>query len=248
LRTFRTLFARELGAYFFSPVAYVVMAVFLAMTGHLFYLTIDQLTAAGPKGVEFPMQMILGDPKFWLVFLFIPPLLTMRLFAEEASTGTIELLMTAPVREWQVVMSKFAGCLVFYLILWIPTLIYVPIMSHYGQIDLYPVWCSYVGVVLAGAMFLALGMFVSSMVTSQMAAALLSMFIGLVFIIVGIWRPVMDPASALSKVLFYFTVPFHFEKHFARGLLDTRHVILYVTTAALFVYLSIRSLEGRKWR
>ena len=248
MRTFNTLFRRELSAYFFSPVAYVVMAVFLAMTGHLFYLAIDQLTASGPKRAEFPMQIILGDPKFWLVFLFIPPLLTMRLFAEESSAGTIELLMTAPVREWQVVLSKFAGCFVFYLILWVPTLIYLPVLCSYAHIDMNPVWCSYVGVVLAGAMFLALGMFVSSLVTSQMAAALLSMFLGLIFIIVGIWRPVMDPASGLSKVLFYFTVPFHFEKHFTRGLLDTRHVVLYLSGAVLFVYLSIRSLEGRKWR
>jgi hypothetical protein len=105
-----------------------------------------------------------------------------------------------------------------------------------------------VGVVLAGAMFLAMGMFVSSLVTSQMAAALLAMFVSLVFIVVGIWRPVMDPASLLSQVLFYFTVPFHFEKHFARGLLHTGHLVLYVSGAALFVYLTIRSLEGRKWR
>ena len=248
MRTFWTLFRRELSAYFFSPVAYVVMAVFLAMTGHLFYLTIDQLTASGPKGVEFPMQLILGDPKFWLVYLFIPPLLTMRLFAEEASTGTIEMLMTAPVREWQVVLSKFAGCMAFYILLWVPTLVYVPIMASYGNVDLGPVWCSYVGVVLAGAMFLAMGMFISSLVASQMAAALLAMFVSLVFILGGIWRPVMDPASVLSKVLFYFTVPFHFEKHFTRGLLDTRHLALYLSGAALFVYLSIRSLEGRKWR
>ena len=74
------------------------------------------------------------------------------------------------------------------------------------------------------------------------------MLLSLVFILGGIWRPVMDPASVLSKVLFYFTVPFHFEKHFTRGLLDTRHLALYLSGAALFVYLSIRSLEGRKWR
>lgn len=248
MRSFWTLFRRELSAYFFSPVAYVVLAVFLAMTGHLFYLTIDQLTASGPKGVEFPMQLILGDPKFWLVYLFIPPLLTMRLFAEEASTGTIEMLMTSPVQEWQVVLSKFSACFVFYVLLWVPTLIYPPIMSAYGNVDLSPVWCSYIGVILAGAMFLAMGMFVSSLVTSQMAAALLAMFVSLIFIVVGVWRPVMDPTSTISKVLFYFTVPLHFEKHFTRGLLDTRHVVLYVSGAALFVYLSIRSLEGRKWR
>jgi len=86
-----------------------------------------QLTASGPKGVEFPMQLMLGDEKFWLVYLFIPPLLTMRLFAEERSTGTLEVLMTAPLHDWQVVLSKFVACFAFYVILWVPTAAYLPV-------------------------------------------------------------------------------------------------------------------------
>src|SRR5712691_242556 len=123
-----SLVRREFGAYFLSPIAYVVLAVFLAVTGHLFYLTLLQLTAQGPKGIEFPMQMMLGDEKFWLVYLFIPPLLTMRLFAEERSTGTLEMLMTAPLRDWQVVLSKYLACFAFYVVLWLPTLAYLPIL------------------------------------------------------------------------------------------------------------------------
>src|SRR5262245_16089671 len=122
----RSLLRKEFGAYFLSPIAYVVLVVFLAVTGHLFYLTLEQLTASGPKGVEFPLQVMLGDERFWLVFLFIPPLLTMRLFAEERSSGTLEMLMTAPVRDWQVVLSKFVACYWFYLLLWVPTLVYLP--------------------------------------------------------------------------------------------------------------------------
>src|SRR5437588_11799711 len=102
MRATASLIRRELSAYFLSPIAYVVLAVFLAVTGHLFYLTLVQLTASGPKGVEFPMQLMLGDEKFWLVYLFIPPLLTMRLFAAERSTGQSELLRTAPLTVWQV--------------------------------------------------------------------------------------------------------------------------------------------------
>src|SRR5438874_9878092 len=123
-----SLVRREFGAYFLSPIAYVVLAVFLAVTGHLFYLTLQQLTATGPKGVEFPMQLMLGDERFWLVFLFIPPLLTMRLFAEERSAGTLEMLMTAPVRDWQVVLTKYLACFGFYVLLWVPTLVYLPVL------------------------------------------------------------------------------------------------------------------------
>src|SRR6266436_1910189 len=144
-----SLVRREFGAYFLSPIAYVVLVVFLAVTGHLFYLTLEQLTASGPKGVEYPMQLMLGDEKFWLVFLFIPPLLTMRLFAEERSTGTLEMLMTAPLRDWQVVLSKYVACFAFYIILWLPTLVYLPLLfgarTPQGSIDPMPIVSSYLG-------------------------------------------------------------------------------------------------------
>jgi ABC-type transport system involved in multi-copper enzyme maturation permease subunit len=122
----RSLVRRELGAYFLSPVAYVVLIVFLAMTGHLFYRTLDLLTARGPRGAEWPMQSMFADDRFWLVFLFIPPLLTMRLFAEERASGTLEVLLTAPVRDWQVVAAKYVACLAFYVVMWLPTLAYLP--------------------------------------------------------------------------------------------------------------------------
>src|SRR6266849_1520070 len=145
-----SLVRREFGAYFLSPIAYVVLAVFLAVTGHLFYLTLSQLTANGPKGVEVPMQFMLGDEKFWLVYLFIPPLLTMRLFAEERSTGTLEMLMTAPLRDWQVVLSKFLACFAFYVVLWLPTLVYLPVLLNLQPPDFHPVWTVYTIALLGG--------------------------------------------------------------------------------------------------
>src|SRR5437773_11220020 len=246
-----SLVRREFVAYFLSPIAYVVLAIFLAVTGHLFYLTLLQLTAQGPKGIEFPMQMMLGDEKFWLVFLFIPPLLTMRLFAEEKSTGTLEVLMTAPVSDWQVVLSKFIACFAFYVLMWLPTLAYLPVMlaarTPHGPIDPRPVWTSYLGLALAGAMFLALGLFVSSLVRSQMVAAMAALFLSLLFIVVGIWRPEMDTGSALYRLLFFFSVPLHFQRDFSRGIIDTRHLVLYASVALFCLFLTVRSLESRRW-
>jgi ABC-2 type transport system permease protein len=249
-----SLIRREFAAYFLSPIAYVVMAVFLAVTGHLFYLTMAQLTAAGPKGVEFPMQLMLGDEKFWLVFLFIPPLLTMRLFAEERGSGTLEMLMTAPVYDWQVVLSKYIACFAFYVVLWLPTLVYLPVLTALNwktwgtSIDPWPVVSSYLGLALAGAMFLALGLFVSSLVRSQMVAALVALFLSLGFIVAGIWRPEMDTGSRLYQVLFFFSVPLHFHRDFSRGLIDTRHLVLYASVALFCLFLTVRSLESRRWR
>src|SRR5437879_4274047 len=148
----RSLLRREFAAYFLSPIAYVVLVVFLVVTGYRFYLTLEQLTASGPKGVEYPMQFLLGDERFWLVFLFIPPLLTMRLFAEERSTGTLEMLMTSPLKDWQVVLSKYVACLAFYVLLWVPTLAYLPVLLnlHVEQADFHPAWTAYSILMLGG--------------------------------------------------------------------------------------------------
>jgi ABC-type transport system involved in multi-copper enzyme maturation permease subunit len=314
-----SLIRREFTAYFLSPIAYVVLAVFLFVTGHLFYLTLELLTARGPQGIEFPMRLMLGDEKFWLVFLFIPPLLTMRLFAEERSTGTLEMLLTAPLRDWQVVLSKYMACFAFYVLLWLPTLAYLPVLldlhatwssawtvysgllvgglagvvlalvlgllptgtvgrvtglvllllgaacasigawGHYTRdtthllelhagIDPMPVLSSYLGLAMAGAMFLALGLLVSSLVRSQMVAALVSLAISLLFIVAGFWHTDIDRGTALYQVLFFFTVPLHFREEFSRGWLDTRPLVLYGSVTLFCLFLTVRSLESRRWR
>src|SRR5262249_42142490 len=108
--------------------AYVVFVVFLAVTGSLFAETLNKLTAKGSVGVEHPLQAMFDDNYFWLVFLAIPPLLTMRSFAEERASGTLEMLMTAPLRDWPVVLSKYVACLVLYVLIWLPTLAYLPML------------------------------------------------------------------------------------------------------------------------
>jgi ABC-type transport system involved in multi-copper enzyme maturation permease subunit len=315
----RSLLRREFNAYFFSPIAYVVFVVFLAVTGHLFARTLDLLTTTGPKGTEWPMQNMFADERFWLVFLFIPPLLTMRLFAEERSSGTLEMLMTAPLRDWQVVGCKYLACLAFYVVLWLPTLAYLPALLgaqrpviepawtpysitfvaglgsvlagllllglrlgtflrvvsmlllalgtvaaigggwlHYHNdpfhlieipvlLDPNPVLATYLGMFLAGAMFLALGLFVSSLVRDQVVAALIAMALGLLFIVAGFWRPEQD-GGQLYQVVYFFSVPLHFDRAFTRGLIDTRPLILYGSTTLFCLFLTVRSLESRRWR
>lgn len=253
MRATLSLVRREFAAYFVSPIGYVVFAVFLTVTGYLFYLSLELLTARGPRGISFPMQMMVNQV-FWLVFLFIPPLLTMRLFAEERSTGTLETLLTAPLRDWQIVVAKFLACFLFYICLWLPTLLYLPALLGFDietftiAFDAWPVLTTYLGVLLAGAMFLALGLLISSLVKTPMVAALLSLFVSLLFILAGFWQPSMDTGGTAYRVLYFFTVPLHFERNFARGLLDTRQLILYTSMALFCLFLTIRSLESRRWR
>jgi ABC-type transport system involved in multi-copper enzyme maturation permease subunit len=316
----RSLVRREFMAYFLSPIAYVVFVVFLAVTGHLFYLTLNQLTAKGPRGVEFPMQFMFDQWYFWLVFLFIPPLLTMRLFAEERDSGTLEMLLTAPVRDWQVVLSKFVACFAFYVLLWLPTLVYLPVLLdlhdpkfnpvwqpstvllvgglgavvlslllalprfgtrlrlvalglalggtaaavvggwiHYREpaphlvevtygIDPAPVLASYLGIALAGAMFLALGLLVSSLVRNQLVAALIALALSLLFIVGGFWRSAVGSGTGPEQLVYFFSVPLHFSQSFTRGLVDSRPLALYASMAVFCLFLTVRSLEGRRWR
>jgi ABC-2 type transport system permease protein len=321
MRPTLSLIRREFTAYFLSPIAYVVLTVFLLGTGFLYLTTYEGLTDHGPRGVEYPMGAILGDgsegltfPVFWLVFLFVPPLLTMRLFAEERASGTMEALMTAPVKDWQIVFAKFVGCFAFYLLMWLPTLLYLPALMdlratwdlnawtvysgifaggigvailgllampagfvgrgflfvllgavvaavggylHYTQdskhlvsltagIDPWPVLTSYIGVVAAGMMFLALGLFVSSLVRGQMIAALLSITLGIPFVLPVLALPFLDPSGGLYKFLAYITVPHHFGKDFTRGVLDTRHLVLYVSAGLLLLFLTVRSVESQR--
>lgn len=316
----RSLLRRELAAYFLSPIAYVVLVVFLAVTGYLFSLTVDQLTTTGPEGVEYPLRFMFGDERFWLVFLMIPPLITMRSFAEERSSGTLEMLMTSPLRDGQIVMAKFLGCFFFYVLLWLPTLLYVPLLfdvtvsnpqlvvtpwsllcvvgvlatlagfvlliprvstglrlaslllfglglvaavgggvlhqrhdaTHLVEvswgIDPAPVVTFYTAILLAGAMFLALGLFVSSRVRDQLVAAILSLLASLLFVVAGFWKPDLDADTTFDRLVYFFSVPLHFNTAFTRGLFDTRPLVLYGSVAVFFLFLTVRSLESRRWQ
>lgn len=321
MRPTLSLIRREFTAYFLSPIAYVVLTVFLLGTGYLYKNTFNALTTTGPEGVEYPMEAILGStsstmeiPTFWLVFLFIPPLLTMRLFAEERGTGTLEMLLTAPVKDWQIVFAKFVACFAFYLLMWLPTILYLPTVMdlhaqwdlhawtlysgvyvagialaalgvvvmpagfvgrgfvvvllgallaivggwlHYTKdqahvvwitagIDPWPVLTAYIGIAAVGAMFLALGLFISSLVKGQMIAALLSIALGVPLIMSVSLLGELDPSGWAYPIVAFVAVPHHFAHDFTRGVLDTRHLVFYLTSTLLLLFLTVRSVESQR--
>ena len=204
----RSLLRKEFAAYFMSPVAYVMLVVFLAVLGCRFYLALDQLTQGGPQGIEFPMQYLFSilprgiagskgwlmelfsSQAFWVVYLLIPPLLTMRLFAEERSTGTLEVLMTAPLKDWQVVLSKYLACFAFYLILWLPTLVYLPILLDLQQPQWQPVWSTWSILLLSGlgAIVLAALLMLLPLGTTSRLTALVLFVGGAACMALGGWR------------------------------------------------------------
>jgi ABC-2 type transport system permease protein len=254
MRPTLTLFRREFTAYFLSPIAYFLLVTFLLVLGwFFFYPTYKLLTEQGPVGVEWPLQEMLGSSYFWLGFLIIPAALTMRSFAEERGSGTLEVLLTAPLRDWQVVLAKYAACVGFYLILWLPTLAYLPILfgyrpgervfEYHGEIG-----TTYLGLLLVGAMFLSLGLFISSLVRSQLVAVMLTLLASVLFIAPAFLRPLLDTSGAIYRIVYYFSVPLHFNRDFTRAQLDTRHLVLYGSVALFFLFMTVRSLESRRWR
>lgn len=260
MRPLIALIKREFTGYFLSPVGYVTLVFFLLATGVEFAQAVGGLARTGSQGVEYPFAVMFGAGTswesllFWLVFTFIPPLLTMRLLAEERGTGTLETLLTAPIRDWQVVAGKFVGAMFFYLVLWLPTLLYLPVLLdldwHTFRCGIDPAyaWTSYLGVVLAGMMFLAVGLFVSSLVKNQLVAAMISLVACLLFVVPGFALPYLDPNGWWAQAARFVGVPAHFRRDFTRGVIDTRPVVLYLSVTAFCLFLTVRSLEARRLR
>jgi ABC-2 type transport system permease protein len=325
MRATLSLFRREFAAYFTGPIGYVALFGFLVLTGLQFNLALTLLNERGPRGVEYPMQVLLGGSEiagpaqtagvlFWGLFPAVTGIITMRLLAEERGSGTLELLMTAPIRDWQVVLAKFGACFAFYVTLWLPTLAYLPVLldihaewrevvsigvillvagivqlsiagvavlfngSPWGWlplgvigagclatgwylhaandpekvltltfgIDPYPALTSYIGVLLAGAMFLSLGLFVSSLVKSQLVAWMLALLLGLAFVLPSLLRWWFDTGSDGYRVVYFISVPEHFRRDFTRGVIDSRPLALYATVTLFCLFMTVRSLEARR--
>ena len=168
----RVTFARELRAYFFSPLAYGVLASFLFINGITFAILIGYLNDT-PSAVGAPMEFFFGGTIFfWLALAFVGPILPMRMLSEERRSGSLEILMTAPVTETQVVVGKYLAALAFYLTLWLPTVLYAVIVASYSDLDWGPLASAYLGVLGIGALFLSVGLFASGITRNQIVAAL----------------------------------------------------------------------------
>ncbi len=239
-------FSREFRAYFFSPIAYIVAALLLLVNGGVFWLIVSFLN--NPRSqIGAPLELFFGQTIFfWLILLFIAPVLTMRLLSEERRSGTIEVLMTAPVTEGQVVTGKYLAALLFYIFLWLPTVTYPLLLSYYSEVDWGPVASGYLGVVGIGALFLSVGIFASALTRSQLVAAVLTFAMLIPLFMVGLVENLFNDES-LRQIFSYLNLWLHMEE-FGKGVVDTRRLVYYFSTIGLFLFLAARVLEARKWR
>lgn len=239
-------FLRELRAYFFSPLAYGVMTLLLLVNGGVFWLIVSFLN--DPRA-QFgaPLQLFFGQTIFfWLVLLFVAPVLTMRLISEERRSGTIEVLMTAPVTEGQVILGKYLAALVFYVFLWAPTLIYAAIIDYHSEVDWGPIAAGYIGVVGIGALFLAVGTFASALSRNQLVAATLTFAMLVPLFAFGLLENLVN-SDLLKQAFSYLNLWQHMDD-FGKGIVDTRQLVYYLSATVLFLFLAARSLEAKKWR
>jgi len=230
------IWRREFRAYFNSPVAYFVITAFLALVGILFFVpffTQDRVSMRGFFGLA-PF-----------LFIFFAPAITMRLLAEERRTGTLELLITMPVRDVDVILGKYLAALSLLVVALVLTLPYAFTIAAFGPLDFGPVWGGYVGLFMMGGAFLALGVAASSVTENQIIAFVIALFGSMLLLMIDKFLPFL-PAS-LAKIAEYVSFDYHF-RDAARGVLDSRDIVFFLSFTVLCLFLAFRSLEARRWR
>ena len=239
MRIIMVLAQRELGAYFLSPIAYAVAAVFLFSTGLAFGLGVFV------NGEEASLRVLF---EFWLVLilLFVVPMLTMRLLSEEFRAGTIETLMTIPITETEVVLGKFLGAFGFVLVLSATLLVSPLLLSFFGPLDVKLLLCNYIGLFLLAAMYVSIGLFFSSCTKHQIIAVLLAF--ALLALMTFASQGLAQQVEGWPRVLLqHLSVRTHFFD-FVRGMVDVNHVAFFLSTTGLFLFLTVKRLEMRRWQ
>jgi len=226
---------RELRSYFNSPVAYVVIVVFLAIIGWFFTSNLFLMNVASMR-VVFELVP--------LVFLFFVPAITMRLLAEERKSGTLELLTTKPVTDAEIVIAKFLAAWVLLAAALMPTLLYLITMMALGSIELGPVIAGYIGLLLMGGAYIAIGIFASSLTENQIIAFITSFLIVLALFLMD--KILMYVPEGMASTLEFLAVDYHFS-NIARGVIDSRDIIYFASLLGFSLMLATVSLERRKW-
>jgi gliding motility-associated transport system permease protein len=243
MRKFLAIVGREWRAYFLSPLAWVILAAFLLLNGYVFTVILAVLNEPGAAKDQALLYLFANGFSSWFT-LFIVPVIAMRLFPEERRSGTIEVLLTSPVTEAEVVLGKFTGALGFYLTLWAPSLIYVWILRTHAGIDLGPVASAYLGIALLGGYFVSVGTFASTLTKNQIVAAILTFALLVPIFSAGLLDYLIRNPK-IRESLNYLNMWVHLEE-FAKGIVDTRRVIYYLSATAFFLFLATASLAAKK--
>ncbi len=254
MRNVVTIAGREMRSYFASPIAYVLLAMFAIIFGYFFFsavaifVTYSQRAQMGmgapPMNInQFVIQPTLGN--FTIIFLLLAPMVTMRLFAEEQRSGTIELLLTSPVRDYEIIFGKWLAAMLLFACMLLVSMLNLSILFVLSEPDWRALAVGYLGLLLMGGTFFALGTFVSTLTKNQIVAGAATFGLFLLLWVLD-WVNAYS-TSTLGKVCQYLAVGSHFEQ-FSKGVIELKDVIYYLSAITLGLFLSKRSIESLRWR
>lgn len=238
MRNILTIFKKELASYFNSPVAYIFIAVFLVVANWLFFQNFYLIGQANMRSYFILLPWI---------FLFLSPAITMRIWAEEKKSGTIELLLTLPVKDWEVVLAKFLSSIAFLSFVLLLSLTIPLTVSRLGNMDWGPVIGGYIGAILLGGAYLSLGLFISSLTKNQIIAFLIGLVSCFIVFIIGADFVLQKMSGNIAPIFQFLGIGAHFN-NIGKGIIDSRDLIYYISFIFLFLYLNVKSIESRNWR
>ena len=250
MNVFRALVRRELSAFFQGPTGFIIIAAVMFLIGLGFLVVLS-----GLNGEATPMpvtQIFYGTYFFWVILLLIAPVITMRSFAMERASGTYESLMTAPIGDWQVVLSKFAGALIFYMILWVPLLICSVVVRFYvgesAVLGLGTMFTSALGILMVGCLYMSIGCFASALTRNQAVAAVSGFALGAALFFTGFFSYFAgDRTDGLSQLARHISLANHMES-LTRGVVDLGAIVFFLSLTGLFLYLTHKVVESRRWK
>ena len=242
MKSFLALTRRELGVYFVSPMAYIILFFILVLSGQFFVRSMVA-TAAAQAPVDYRYTLMVQ------VFLVVltSPLVTMRLIAEEKNKGTLEIMLTAPISDAAFVLAKYAAAMVLLGYLLVPTVGYIVIISRYGPIDVGAIVCGYLGVLLVGGVLYSVGLFISSICSSQITAGVLTLLIAVLLVFAQVAVSGMSENNPWLPVLLYVDLSNNFGD-FLKGVVDRTRMVYLLSITGFFLFLTTRVLDSRRWR
>ena len=228
---------REIKTYFSSPMAYIIIAVYSGLASYYFVTSVSGvLPEASIRGFLYPST---------LIFALLAPVITMRLLAEEQKLGTLELLMTAPVRDYEIVLGKFLAALASLTSTLVPTIYLVLLLIWFGNPDIGPILSGYLGLILFGMAAVSLGLLASSLTGNQIVAAVVSIGALILLTVIGLAESYVG--GIFTELVRQLSITNHFED-FARGVVDTHDLVYFLIFTIFLLFLTVRSLESRRWR
>jgi ABC-2 type transport system permease protein len=253
MRNVLAIAAKELRGYFASPIAYIVIGFFALLYGWFFYAILSFFNrqsmqmSMGMGGNMNINQMLIGPllTNATVVMLFVLPMITMRTYAEEKRSGTIELLLTSPVTDTQIILGKFLGAMGLYAAMLAVTLIHMGLLFLYGTPDWKPVASGYLGLFLMGGCFISLGLLISSLTKNQIVAGMVTFAVFLMLWVINWIGTFVGPTA--QAVLAHVSITDHFDD-FARGVIDTKHLVYYLSFISFGLFLTAKSVDSERWR